>query len=250
MNLSWSFDSVDTSLVTIDIGGDFHKDSKSHHAIDKNTDANETDTTSTTDTASTDTIAVPLPPSSSIQCCHVSQCYHMSQSTEIQSRYPTLFGVPNEYRIVRFRFGVYNAQQPGKEEKHEVILRWNVGTGERSISYDRTILHTMTLRGFRVCDQTVLTPRFSLRVLSCTEAPLGASEDFRTSELLVNGVSCYDLPTMGRHGILVQRRSRPAVDHQQEGRKSFKTIGEILCPEAMNMSRNESRQRYWLHGIE
>mmetsp|Transcript_10353 Transcript_10353/g.15902 ORF Transcript_10353/g.15902 Transcript_10353/m.15902 type:complete len:258 (+) Transcript_10353:77-850(+) len=246
---SWSVDSGDTSLVTIDIAGDFHKNSSSKFS--KVTDeSNETDTRSTTDSESIETITGLSPPSTSIQCCHVSQCYHIAQSTEIYFEDHKLFEIPNEHRIIRFRFGVRSIQKTEEDAEHDVALHWNIRTGERNIYYNRIIMQTTILRGFRVCDQTILTPQFSLRLLSCIDNPLGAAIGFQTSELIVNGVSCYDLPTMASDGVLVQPRGRPILDHRKKSRKSFQTVGEILCPEIIEMSQTYSMQKDPLQGID
>ena len=133
------------------------------------------------------------------------QCYQIEHATEINSEDRAFFGISaprgrsdRSHRTVRFRIGVVknnsNGDDPkgssrppsrsvGEDEEHELVLSWSVRSGKRIISYDRIILSSITLKGFGVCDHTVLTPdgKFSLRILSCTEPPLGAAPNFETS---------------------------------------------------------------------
>jgi hypothetical protein len=195
------------------------------------------------------------------------QHYQIEHFTEINSDDRAFFGISaprgrsdRSHRTVRFRFGVVNnhsnhsgsgdsrppSRSVGEDEEHELVLSWSVRTGKRIISYDRIILYSITLKGFGVCDHTVLTPdgKFSLRVLSCTEPPLGAAPNFETSELLIDGVSYYDLPRMGRSGTLEMpppvRADRGRLVNSKSGRKVIYTVGEALCPDAVERSRQES----------
>ena len=198
------------------------------------------------------------------------QCYKIEHSTEINSEDRAFFGISaprgrsdRSHRTVRFCFGVVNnncsesnsgdtktgsrppSRSVGEDEEHELVLSWSVRTGKRIISYDRIILYSITLKGFGVCDHTVLTPdgKFSLRMLSCTEPPLGASPNFETSELLINGVSYFDLPRMGRTGALEMgpslRDSGGSVANKR-GKRVVYTVGEALCPDAIERSRQET----------
>ena len=196
------------------------------------------------------------------------QCYQIEHSTEINSEDRAFFGISaprgrcdRSHRTVRFRFGVVNnnsngddskgASRPpsrsvGEDEEHELVLSWSVRTGKRIISYDRIILYSITLKGFGVCDHTVLTPdgKFSLRMLSCSEPPLGAAPNFETSELLINGLSYFDLPRIGRAGALEMGpslRDRGGSIGIKRGRKVVYTVGEALCPDAIERSRQEAR---------
>ena len=90
-----------------------------------------------------------------------------------------------------------------------------------------------------------LTPdgKFSLHILSCTEPPLGAALIFETSELLINGLSYFDLPRMGRDGVLEMGPSlgdRGGSIGNKRGRKVVYTVGEALCPDAIERSRQEA----------
>ena len=198
------------------------------------------------------------------------QCYQIEKSTEINSEDRAFFGISaprgrsdRSHRTVRFRFGVVKnncsesssrdtktgsrppSRSVGEDEEHELVLSWSVRTGKRIISYDRIILYSITLKGFGVCDHTVLTPdgKFSFRMLSCTEPPLGAAPNFETSELLINGVSYFDLPRMEQTGALEMGPS--LRDHggsigNKRGRKVIYTVGEALCPDAIERSRQEA----------
>ena len=198
------------------------------------------------------------------------QCYQMEHAPEINSEDRAFFGISaprgrsdRSHRTVRFRFGVVRnnysvsksgdtktgsrppSRSVGEDEEHELVLSWSVRTGKRIISYDRIILYSNTLKGFGVCDHTVLTPdgKFSLRILSCTEPPLGAGPNFETSELLINGVSYFDLPRMGRTGALemgASLRDCAGSGTNKRGRKLIYTVGEALCPDAIEISRQEA----------
>lgn len=195
------------------------------------------------------------------------QYYQIESSTEINSEDRAFFGISaprgrsdRSHRTVRFRFGVVKnnsnhsnsgdtktgsrppSRSVGEDEEHEVVLSWSVRSGKRIISYDRIMLYSITMKGFGVCDHTVLTPdgKFSLRILSCTEPPLGAAPNFETSELLINGVSYFDFPRMGRTGALEMAPSLRGASIGKRGRKVIYTVGEALCPDAIERSRQEA----------
>lgn len=202
--------------------------------------------------------------------CTLPRHYQIERSTEINAEDRAFFGISaprgrsdRSHRTVRFRFGVVNnksmsnhagtkagsgppSRSVGEDEEHELVLSWSVRTGKRIISYDRIILYSITLKGAGVVDHTVLTPdgKFSLRMLSCTEPPLGAAPNFETSELLINGVSYFDLPHMGRDGALKIAPSLREVGGSSVGtkikRKIIYTVGEALCPDAIERSRQEA----------
>ena len=202
----------------------------------------------------------PSPPSTGTLPRH----YQIERSTEINAEDRAFFGISaprgrsdRSHRTLRFRFGVVNnksmsnhsgtkaGRSVGEDEEHELVLSWSVRTGKRIISYDRIMLYSITLKGAGVVDHTVLTPdgKFSLRMLSCTEPPLGAAPNFETSELLINGVSYFDLPRMGRDGALKIAPSLRELGGSvgtKSKRKIIYTVGEALCPDAIERSRQEA----------
>ena len=202
----------------------------------------------------------PSPPSTGTLPRH----YQIEHSTEIDAEDRAFFGISaprgrsdRSHRTVRFRFGVVNnksmsnhsgtkaGRSVGEDEEHELVLSWSVRTGKRIMSYDRIMVYSITLKGAGVVDHTVLTPdgKFSLRMLSCTEPPLGAAPNFETSELLINGVSYFDLPRMGRDGALKIAPSLRELGGSvgtKSKRKIIYTVGEALCPDAIERSRQEA----------
>ena len=206
---------------------------------------------------------VRTPPPSPPSTGNLPQHYQIEHSTEINAEDRAFFGISaprgrsdRSHRTFRFRFGVVNnksnhsgtkaGRSVGEDEEHELVLSWSVRTGKRIISYDRIMLYSLTLRGAGVVDHTVLTPdgKFSLRALSCTEPPLGAAPNFETSELLIDGVSYFDLPRMGRDGALKITPSLRKLGGSSVGTKSKRkiiyTVGEALCPDAIERSRQEA----------
>ena len=205
----------------------------------------------------------PSPPSS--PPCTLPRYYQIERSTEIDAEDRAFFGISaprgrsdRSHRTVRFRFGVVinksmsnhsgtkAGRSVGEDEEHELVLSWSVRTGKRIMSYDRIMVYSITLKGAGVVDHTVLTPdgKFSLRLLCCTEPPLGAAPNFETSELLINGVSYFDLPRMGRDGALKVAPSLRELGGSSVGTKSKRkiiyTVGEALCPDAIERSRQEA----------
>ena len=259
---SWSIDSGDTlnTVETVSVSG--HGGNSKQPPVapaaatpEQKVNATELDVRRRNDVRT----PPPSPPSA------LPRHYQIDHSTEINAEDRAFFGISaprdRSVRTVRFRFGVVNnksnhpgtkagsgppTRSVGEDEEHELVLSWSVRAGKRIISYDRIILYSITLRGAGVVDHTVLTPdgKFSLRMLSCTEPPLGASPNFETSELLINGVSYFDLPRMGRDGALKIAPSLREVGGLSVGTKSKRriiyTVGEALCPDAIERSRQEA----------
>ena len=260
---SWSIDSGDTfnTVETVSVGGGASTKQPTPVTAPVAAVAETTKEHDVSVTPSVTEQTSPSPPPG------LPQYYQIESSTEINSEDRAFFGISaprgrsdRSHRTVRFRFGVVKnnsnhsnsedtktgsrppSRSVGEDEEHEVVLSWSVRSGKRIISYDRIMLYSITMKGFGVCDHTVLTPdgKFSLRILSCTEPPLGAAPNFETSELLINGVSYFDFPRMGRTGALEMAPSLRGASIGKRGRKVIYTVGEALCPDAIERSRQEA----------
>ena len=146
--------------------------------------------------------------------------------------------------VYSFKFGVVSDEKEGavrSVEDHDLTLTWSLETGKRTVTYDGTMVASLTRKEWNMCDSTVNVAvgggRVELRVLACLETPLRATNDFRTGELLVGGRSIYDLPTLGQYGSLVPSTVRPAAEIDPDSGKKFVTsVAEVLCPDAMEWS--------------